>query len=208
MNTRILLILSLFALSACNGYDEAVRKQAEITGNAQADQTLKITNEDLNKKSQEMEADLQMRQHFFESVSGAYEGESVQSASTTFKTRITLSSSVPYFRANRIRRPEEVIADLKALHLNGQIVQWDASTGATFGCIFTAVQPDLSSGNIILIASDCPNSFSLWLGGSSEKSSATAHALIEAPTKNESLAVEMSPSRSYEIIKFNVTRVQ
>jgi hypothetical protein len=216
-NRFLISTLLISGFASCNSIDDNTRQQAEITGQAQADRTIDATNRDLDAKSTAMEADLATRQRFFQGVSGTFEGviAKTESIPENLNIRFILSASVPVYRSSRVRALEEVIADLNGLHLNVEVVQWD-DVGAT-GCNFTGIQPDLNSGNIRLIASDCPNSYSLWLtppqsdvgtASVSSSSSAIANGLLTAnESEASSMSVELDLTHGGSILKSTVNRV-
>ncbi len=210
MQARLKFFWPVFVLLiGCSNYDDQLKQQAEITGAAQAQRQIDATNTDLETKSKAMQTDLDTRQRFYQSVAGTYEGlmDGGKGAYQKLHTRFTLVPSLPPYHTDRVRTLEEITADLNNLHLSVEVVQWDDETNAAFGCVFGNIQPDLTRGLIQLIAPDCPNAFTLWLGADHASSANLASQLLNSKIMAvPALTVEMDPTRASEIYHFTVQK--
>jgi hypothetical protein len=200
--------------SGCNSLDDSQKHTADLQ--------IQATNQDLQTKTAAAQTELSVRQRFFQGVSGTYEGQitKAEGASKNISTRLIISATVPKYSSDRNRSLDEINSDLKLLSLNVQVVQWDLDTGATWGCVFMNQPPDIEQGNLGLMDTVCPVTYSIWLmpagsnnGGAagasvSGNSSAIAQSLIsDQMTVAPALAVEMDPTKEKEIYRFTVKRV-
>lgn len=140
-------------------------ERARNEGKAQAEAQLKTQNDNLAKKAQEMEADLALRNKFYQAVRGTYEGN-LATERGNFKIRITLIPSLPPYDSGRTRTLEEVTADLINLYFNAQVMQWNPENqlGAV-GCRVERIRPDITTGEISIASEACKNLYSIKLSG-------------------------------------------
>lgn len=211
------------ALAACQGNDRLVEK-ASIEGTATARTQIEAENENLRRRSREMEDDLARRQRFYQAVAGTYEG-ALETDQGTFSMRIVLVPSLPPYRSERVRLPEEIASDLNNLYLNAQIVQWNpANPLSATGCRVEAIRPDLGRGEIQIATNNCPNLYSVYLsadvairagrsgpdlGRTRELSSELARNLLEGRSVSVSqLLGQVKPTTNPAVYRFALGRVE
>lgn len=167
------VVFSVLGMTACDLADQGLKEKAKIESETAAENQLKVEKKYLEERSKEMESDLSKRQLFYSAVSGIFEGTMKGSdPKEEFKVRFTFTPSLPPYRATRIRSLEEIASDLNNLYFNVQVIQWaeDGTNSNTlaFGCVFQNVRPDLLTGQMNLVASDCPSIYSLSLADDAE----------------------------------------
>lgn len=149
----------------CGQGNERLVEKAAIEGAVNARAQVDSANENLARKSHEMESDLAARHRFYQGLKGAYEGV-MQTEGGEFKVRITLAPSLNPYPVERVRTLEEITADLNSLYLNVQVVQWNpANRLSAVGCRIEQVRPDLLTGEITIAAESCPNLYVLRIDG-------------------------------------------
>jgi hypothetical protein len=217
---KLLAVIPFLILfnNACNSLDDNQKQIAAETGQAQ----VTATDDDLVTRTNQLNDELKTRQRFFQGVSGIFEGQAPWSVAGTpvksLATRITISPTVPEYADDRERTYEELNADLVALALNVQVDE-AADTGGQTGCIFNSVRPDMVSGEIRLISSSCPTSYTLWIvpqgtdasqedpSDLSQNSGAVAQSILSGATTSAfSFQVQMDSTQAAQIVNFAVSR--
>lgn len=147
-----MLSIPLAIISACSPDYQGDQRLSDV---AKID--IRAQNENLMKRTEDMELDLSRREGFYQGVKGQFEGSFVSSIGA-LKIRITLVPSLTPISTNRTRLPEEVTADLNQLSFHVQILQWDPSNSlSASGCRVEDVKPDLITGQIQIVSKDCTN---------------------------------------------------
>jgi hypothetical protein len=162
-------LLVCLAAAGCGNVKDKYQEQADVSGNAAANQAVRANNADLETKAKIMEADLARNQRFFQALQGKYSGQVVDpDTGILFNVRLEVASSVPPFDGSRTRAEAEIVSDLTNLFLNAQVV-YSASAGdvkgITFGCNYSAVHPDIAKGTFVLQSTDmaCPNVYAIYV---------------------------------------------
>jgi hypothetical protein len=215
------LVLGLVVLAGCQ--DKDMSSISETAG-LQAQKQIELENQNRGIRVLEMESDLSNRHRFFQGVKGVYEG-TFQTEAGTRNIRVTLDPSVPPYQVNRIRTIEEVSYDLTNLHLNVQITQWDpAHRLSGVGCPPMEVHPDLRTGGISIVSSQCTTVYMLSLsdlvgikkarGGIAdpsllEVSSQVALSLLDGKQRSvDAIVGQIQLTTNAEIYYFSATRVK
>lgn len=213
MHNFFKLVLAFSFLYGCNSTTKEFAENAQIAGKESALASVDATKQYEAQMSQEMERDLARRYRFFDSLRGDYKGDLI-AENLTLKTKLILVPQlVELFQTPRVRRVNEVLNDLAKLQFKAQIVQTDSS-GATFGCIFENVVPDLERGMIQLISEKCVNTYVIWLeDGESElarveNSHQLSQDILDSPnlTQISRLVVKMIPTKTQDEFLFTVTK--
>lgn len=232
--TIFVLVLALGA-SACQG-DERLSEKARLEGKALAEAELKAQldsleqlkvkafaegkaaaqaeiaeqNANLARRAEEMEADLERRQRFYQAVSGSYEG-SMQTERGAFNIRVSLVPTVSPVQHDRTRTLEEITSDLTTLSFNVQVLQWNPTTPlSAVGCRMEGVRPDLINGLIRIASASCPNFYSLKV--SDETSPYTKPEEVAAAVRDGRISTvpglvgDVRPSTSASIYKFSAKK--
>lgn len=192
--------------------DKLIEK-ARAEGKAQAEDQLRMDNENLQMKSEAMEEDLQIRHRFYQAVRGTYEG-SFKTEQGMYKFRITIAPSLAPYPVGRVRQLEEVSADLSGLHFNAQVIQWNPSTPlSSVGCRVEGIRPDIQAGTITIASSSCPNLYLLQITDSEnqERNTRVGERIseeIRAVEKSQvsALVGEIRPTTNAEIYKIFAPR--
>ncbi len=185
MNTRVTFLLLMFIFSSssllsCNSLDDQLKRQAEITGEAQADRTTVVTNQDNERKWARMEKDLDARRHFYDCLQGTYQGttQSEVDSGARYDITVTVTANLPpAYTLGRQRTDSEIMSDMSSLSFKAIEVTLSnpaipAMQVPGSGKVlpegvrpwtFENVQSDLVSGRIDLISSSSPTHFALWL---------------------------------------------
>lgn len=177
------LLMFIFGSSlmfSCNSLDDQLRKQAEITGEAQADRTTVVTNQDNERKWARMEKDLDVRRRFYDCLQGTYQGTTQGESDGTERYDIVvtvMANLPPAYTLGRQRTDSEIMSDMNSLSFkaievtlsNPEIPAMQVpGSGKSLPegvrpWTFENVQSDLVSGRIDLISSSSPTHFALWL---------------------------------------------
>ncbi len=205
--TAVFLLMISAAFIGCESGEEEIRNQAALEGAAVAGEQIAAENENLARRAAEMEADLQSRQHFFQALSGTFEGD-LATGQGVYRIRITLVSSLPPYRTPRTRLPEEIASDLNSLHLNAQVVQWnEANPLSAVGCRVTEIHPDLMGGEIVIASENCPNLYALRIAGEGLSSQEIATQITsERRDHVGALSGSIQPSTNAAIYHFTAVR--
>lgn len=160
----IVSFLALALLAGCQSDNQQLADKAAIeAGEASRKQV-----ETENRRATEMEKDLAQRHRFYQAVAGTYEG-TLQTDQGDYQMRVTLVPSLPVYKAERTRRPEEVASDLNNLYFNAQLIQWNpASPLSATGCRIEQIRPDLLKGEINIASSNCPSFYSIRISDERE----------------------------------------
>lgn len=122
---------------------------------------LVVTNENLDKRALALENDLTLKQLFFSSLNGTFEGN-LQVGEKVFKTRITFIPSLPPYTSTRIRTAEEIVSDLNNLFFSVQTTHWNSKGSAVAaGCIFGQIRPDYQNGQVNISGESCSNVYNV-----------------------------------------------
>ncbi|MGK5087365.1 hypothetical protein WDW86_07385 [Bdellovibrionota bacterium FG-2] len=201
---RTLFLVVLAILTGCDA-SKSNDKIKEIS-NLQSQQQVDAENGYLTKRAAEMEADLTRRYRFYQAVTGTFEGrfqqqmssDSSQEIDPEINVRFTVALNLPPYQSARLRTLEEITEDLNNLYLNVQVVQWSTSRPLVFGCSFEKVRPDLVSGRLDLVASNCASVYSLQVAAASNSSA----ALSDSPDRADSaqVAAETSAQLASDIL--------
>jgi len=167
MKKYLYVVLSLSAvivLTGCNSQDnDKVSERARVEGQAQAEEQTKEEREAIDNRSKEMELSFAKKMEFYEDNAGHFDGTMAKD-SLKFGIRISLFPNLTKPADNRVRTPAEIEADLTALSYNVQIVQWSLENpAASEGCRVEGLKPDMKTGRLNIISSECPNSYYLVL---------------------------------------------
>jgi hypothetical protein len=213
-----LCLAGLIALAGCDQGDDRLSEKASIEGAAQANVQLAAEKAVLVERSKEMEADLAVRQRFYQGVRGIYEG-SFRAGSDEMKVRITFVPSLSPYTTDRVRQLEEVAADLVGLSLSAQIIQWTPGIPlSAVGCRVEGIKPDLARGEINIASTACSNIYLLRLsseGGVASRTREEASRVSESISRNlldgkesESIAIqgEIRPSQTADVYSFTAER--
>ncbi len=185
--TAAVFLIAAALLSACEDQgDDRLKEKAHIEGQVQASEQLKkdkelleeqtkkqieLQNDQLRKERQaidrratQMEKSLSKRLAYYEDNSGHYEG-TLTKGSDTFGIRISLFPNISKYADSRIRTPAEIEDDLTNLSYSAQIVQWVPGTdiSAADGCRVEGLRPNMKTGTLNIISSQCPSSYYLSL---------------------------------------------
>jgi hypothetical protein len=166
VNFRLLIICGAMASTAlgCNSLDEQIAEQERIRGQVSSAESVNAGNADLERKARAMEADLDLRQRFYQGVSGRFESETITLADgQSRRFQLELVASVPPYRSSRVRALEEIIFDQTGLHLSVRVTQVDPVTGTMWPCTFTEIRPNTATGQIHLIDPRCVITYTFWL---------------------------------------------
>jgi hypothetical protein len=219
-----LLLLTALTLLGCGQGNERLIEKSRIEGREQAEADIKATNSNLANWASAMEEDLDTRHRFYQGIKGTYEG-SITSGDQSFRVRINLVPNLSPYPVSRIRRLEEVVADLNFLSLHVQVLQWNPdSPFSAYGCRIEDIKPDMVRGEIAIASSSCPNLYRLYLfdpliseslSPASDKkeidmthvSALSAQALREGTLEQISeIYGEIQPSTNASIFKISVKR--
>lgn len=200
------LIIIFVILYGCNTTTKEFAENAQIAGKESATASVDANKQYEAQMSQEMELDLARRYRFFDALRGDYQGD-------LLKTKLILIPHlVELYQTPRVRRVNEVLNDLAKLQFTAQIVQTDIN-GATFGCVFENVTPDLDRGMIHLISEKCANTYVIWLddGDSDIARIQNSHLqsqeiLNNAETNVDQLVIKMIPTKTQEEFIFKVSK--
>ena len=161
MKTKIAFFLAATALwGGCAQQDvNKFKEKAQAEENAKTE----AGQDAVNAKAKAMEADLQRRHRFYQSLSGSYAGTFTHSSGMKFTTRLKLIPSLPpYVPTDRIRTLEEISADINNLYFNVQILHWSPGNSASAtGCVFQEIRGNLEKGRVEAIRAECPNVYSV-----------------------------------------------
>lgn len=180
-----------FLLVGCQG-DEAARlkERASIESAESAQQQIEAEKKYQEERSLEMENDLSQRQRFYQAVSGIYEGSGKHGTPDGggYTVRLIISSTLPPYKSDRIRTPEEVASDLNNLYLSIQTVMWTAegienSGKVSWGCVYEKIRPDLTTGIIHLMSAECKTSFVLYLSDGTDMPDSRQHSEMKATSE-------------------------
>lgn len=159
---------------------------------------LVVANENTDKKSIQLENELAVKQNFFSSLEGTFEGD-LSAGEKIFKTRISLHPSLPPYSSRRVRTIDEVITDLNNLFFSVQTTHWNSKgTAVASGCIFSQVRPDLLTGTITISSEGCGNVYKLSLFSSS---------ILEGKTENIETIKEISKSLSLKVLTGDLRQI-
>jgi len=167
MKTRLSIVLSTFLLTAlfgCQSQDnDKVSERARVEGQAQAKEQTKEEREAIDQRSKEMELSFIKKIEYYEDHAGHFDGTMSKDA-LKFGIRISLFPNLTKPADDRVRTPAEIEADLTLLAYNVQIVQWSLENpAASEGCRVEGLKPDMKTGRLNIISSQCPNSYYLTL---------------------------------------------
>lgn len=161
MNRYAASVLLMLVTTACGQGNERLAEKAAIEGRAQAEADLNVTNSNLEAKASKMEADLALRHAYYQALEGSFEGE-LTTEKAQYKIRVSFASSIPPYRGTRTRQLEEISADLNALALHVQVLQWNpANQLSAVGCTVEGIRPDISRGEIVIASTSCANLYRL-----------------------------------------------
>lgn len=153
----VIILLALCALASCSKDDKRMKERASVEGESSSRSQIRVENENLSNRAEQMERDLQRRHRFYQAIKGTYEGQIV-ARSETYGIRVTFTPSLAPMAHSRVRQLEEIASDLNNLTLNAQILQWDARNEATaIGCRVSSIRPDIEKGTVAISAESCPN---------------------------------------------------
>ncbi len=154
------LAAALLVIAGCN---EAGVRALDEQAEREAQKQVEADNASQEKKAAEMEADLTSRQHFYQGLRGTYEG-TFRAAGEEMRIRITLIPTVSPYATARVRRLEEIAADLVGLSFSAQVVQWTPAVPlSAVGCRVEGIRPDLVRGEINIASVECSNVYLLRL---------------------------------------------
>jgi hypothetical protein len=150
---RSLLFLGILLLSGpgCRSAQDQVKQDAVI----QSEQGV-----DAARRAEEtvvagMEKTLARRHRLYLGLAGRYSGKiPLSRGAGVMIVSVNFTPTVWPYHGDHPRTREEVASDLERLGLNADL-HVDAGSSANFGCIFTGVQPDPSTGQIFLDSDHC-----------------------------------------------------
>lgn len=195
---------------------DLLKQRAKEEGRASVEAEIEVQYANLAVRAREMEADLALRQRFYQAVKGTYEGDLATEAGS-FKVRFNLVPSLPPYVIERTRQLEEIVADINNLYLNVQVVQWNPkNTLSAVGCRFQQIRPDLSKGELNLNSENCPNFYQLRLldtlsGMKREAKGRSSQDLAQAIRDGElseilHLGGELHPTTNAAVYSFQISR--
>jgi hypothetical protein len=204
----LLLFVFTLGLAACDKKDSS---GTESHGEKNRQGEIDADNRNLAERAKLAEADLRRRYRFYKGIANDYVG-SFQINDNQYKMKMTFTPTLHVIDTDRVRTLEEIQYDLDNLYLNAQVVVWDVPNSiGTSGCVFEKVRPDITSGEVQLIANECPNRFvvTLTVPGTDKKdrrnvSKALADSLLEGTdTEVENLHSEVHSKfnpNGYEVV--------
>ncbi len=154
----------LMCVSCNKDNDGRLTEKANIEGQANAEGQRKAE----AIKALEMESDLEMRQRFYQALSGTFNGIIKTKLSNgeilDLNVRFTFIPNLPPYKVDRSRTMDEIISDLNNLYLTVDVLHFDPKDSAiAFPCTFEKVHPDLAKGTISLAKDGCPSLFTLHI---------------------------------------------
>ena len=216
MKTLLTLTLILGFVSCSKG-DKRMKERASVEGQSTSQSQIRVENENLRIKAEQMEKDLSKRHRFYQAVKGMYEGQ-ISTSFGIYNIRITLSPSLAPFKQNRVRQLEEITSDLNNLAMNAQILQWDPKNEVTaIGCRVSGIRPDIEKGTLAISTESCPNLYSISITersytGTMSENSAMARQISQQLlngdlTEVDSIIGTVQPSTNAAIFKFVADKV-
>lgn len=155
-----LLFVFAFGLAACDKKDSS---GTENHGKINREGELDAENRNLAERARLAEQDLRRRYRFYSGISNDFVG-SFKINDNQYKMKMTFTPTLHVIDTDRVRTLEEIQYDLDNLYLNAQVVIWNEPNNiGTAGCVFEKVRPDIVSGELQLIANECPNRFVVTL---------------------------------------------
>ncbi|OFZ12196.1 MAG: hypothetical protein A2Z20_11295 [Bdellovibrionales bacterium RBG_16_40_8] len=151
-------IMSVFFVGCAQQDENKFKEKAQIEENAKN----KAEQDATNARARKMEADLERRHRFYQSLSGAYTGTFTTASGVTLATKLKMIPSLPpYVPTDRIRTIEEISADINNLYFNIQIIHWSPNNPASAtGCVFQEVRGDFEKGRVDMARAECSNVYS------------------------------------------------
>ncbi len=160
MKIFCLLIIAI-ALSACD--QKSSPDDAKERARAEEEAGNDVANENLANRAKKMEEDLRKRYRFYSGVSHDYFAN-FNIGNNKYKAKLTFTPTLHIVETDRVRALEEIQEDLNNLYLNAQVVIWsDPDTIGANGCVFEKNRPDITTGKIQLVSTECPNRFAMKL---------------------------------------------
>ncbi|MEK6579589.1 MAG: hypothetical protein AABZ55_10220 [Bdellovibrionota bacterium] len=210
---KTLLSIALLIMVGCGDGQERLKEKAGIEGRANSEAGIAAEEEHLARKAMEMEADLAIRQRFYQGVKGSYEG-TLETEDGPFYIRLNLVPSLPPYSTPRVRVLDEITADLNNLYFNIQVVQWNPNnTLSAVGCRVEHVRPDILSGEITIASQNCANFYALRISDpdpthssikSSELASGLRNGTLDAISSIDGM---IQPSTNAKTYRFRAKKV-
>ena len=159
MKTKLLMILamSIFAWGCAEQDQSKYQKRA----NLDAQEAVKEEQSAQDRRSLQMEEDLNRLHNLYDAISGEYQGV-MKSEGYEFLVRFELKPTISRYTGNRIRQPSEVEADL----LNLKLMVYETTTaqngsGSVYGCNYLEVKPNVAKGEMYLSTQACQRNFEI-----------------------------------------------
>ncbi len=199
-NSRALLEFQVARATNEGNSNPDLRTDTEI----ETEKQIQAENENIRKRVEAMETDLNRRHRFYDAISGAFNAKYPKTTSDgkTLDVRVTISKTAPYFKTDRVRTLDEVTNDLNNLSLNVQLSIWDSEV--SIGCLFESIKPDLQTGVFLMASENCSRSLTIDLG---ETSSEIAAAISKGEQqKADYLRIEERLKFTGETLHYQVAR--
>lgn len=217
MKTALILGILLLSLS-CSKNNDRLKEKAALESESATISQVSVENANLARKAEIMELDLAKRHLFYQALKGVYEGN-IQTNLGNFSIRVTLTPSLPPTHVTRTRQLEEIAADLNALAVNAQVIQWDPNNpNSAVGCRMSDIKADFARGELAISTESCPNlylislterGFSASSAENAETSARIADQVLNGDlTEVDSIAGKVHPSTNASIFKFVAFKVQ
>ncbi len=179
MKTFFLILLPLLIL-ACAKPDQ--NNLEEVKG-----REVEVENENIRKKAQALEADLEKRQRFFSALQGEYVG-TFKSGAKNFKAKMFFIPSLPPYEPGRVRTLDEITSDLTNLFFTIQIKLTNSDDIPVGGCLIKQVKPNYKDGQVNAAADDCSSIYIVNLYNSEGSRGDLSFEKPSVPGKSQEIA--------------------
>ena len=158
MKKIILSILTVVLVASCGDREGDLKDRVGIENQDAIDKQ----NQNLKKKADLLQKDLDKMRSFIDAVEGEYLGV-MKTEDYKFNVRMDISATFPDYDSNHEKTLAELEYELQNLKLNIKYTSWSESSSYAGGCAYPDVQPDIETGLIRVFSEKCPVDYYLYI---------------------------------------------
>lgn len=156
------LIAMTTLIAACGSDDQRLRDRAAIQSQEAAKRAVEEENKNKEQWATQMEADLERRYAFYESLEGTYEGM-VPMETSDFEIRLNLRMNQTAFDSDRVRAVEEIQEEIERMSFTAEMTLSSIDGYVAAGCVFEEIKPNLKTGDVFLASEECKQVYDVFL---------------------------------------------